>query len=82
MQSMISNSLFCQLVASLGSTIGEMLYGNTNSTNANMLFEKVKNVGLVAGWPKQKAGGRMHQPAGLAGPGRTGLTERSEVRYG
>ena len=36
-------------------------------------------VGIVADWPKQNARGWMLQPAG---EGRSGLTERSEVRYG
>ena len=45
-------------------------------------FQKYDHfLGLVAGWPKQKAGGRMLPPAGFAtlwpaGQGRTGLTAR------
>ena len=71
------------------------IYPSTISPHARGSAE---SVGLVAGSPTQKAGGRMLQPAGFsgqaglcwwspatlwpAGQGRTGLTERSEVRYG
>ena len=41
---------------------------------------KVNFLGLVAGWPKQKARGRMLQPAGLAG--QAGLCWRSQVQVG
>ena len=56
---------------------GSLLERGTKKKNKNAIFVFVfdvpfgttlyKLLGLVAGWPKQKARGRMLQPAGLAG---------------
>ena len=56
-----------------------MNVGSTHNGNLRA-NKKVKKLGLVAGWQKQKAGGRMLQPAGLAG--QAGLCLRSPVRVG